>query len=168
MTGVSRIPGMNAMSVFHDQWAISWDMNTFQSQATIAPAVVLTYIGTGAPAYDLIQKTNVESYKEIKKSGSTESSSRNQNSTATKSTADRLEIERSIAASFICTNAGLERQIVLESPSVHPMYACRVIYNSEKGLSVPWYAKNESEYCKPKAIDFVAKQISWGWSCVGQ
>ena len=28
MTSVSRVLGMNAMSVFHDQWAVSWDMNT--------------------------------------------------------------------------------------------------------------------------------------------
>lgn len=43
MTAVSRIPGMNAMALFHDNWAVTWDMNAFTSVTSIVPAVVLTY-----------------------------------------------------------------------------------------------------------------------------
>lgn len=39
------------MSVFHDHWSLSWNMDAFTTKASIVPAVVLTYIGMGAP-YD--------------------------------------------------------------------------------------------------------------------
>jgi hypothetical protein len=57
MTAVSRIPGTNAMALFHDQWAVSWDMNAFTSVTTIVPAVVLTYTGTGAPFFNRLEET---------------------------------------------------------------------------------------------------------------
>jgi hypothetical protein len=63
MIAVSKIPGMNAMSVLHDQWAVSWNMNAFTTVATIPPAVVLTYIGTGSPYYDKLQSIAAEQKK---------------------------------------------------------------------------------------------------------
>ncbi len=58
MTLVSRVPGMNAMALFHDQWMIQWgDPNVFTTVGTIIPAVVLTYTGTGATYYEHLQKT---------------------------------------------------------------------------------------------------------------
>lgn len=57
MTSVSRVPGMNAMALFHDQWSVSWDMGTIANPATIIPAIVLTYTGTGTNYYDLLRKT---------------------------------------------------------------------------------------------------------------
>lgn len=57
MTAVSRVPGMNAMAVFHDTWSVSWDMNAFTNVATIVPAVVLTYTGTGAPYFERLEDT---------------------------------------------------------------------------------------------------------------
>jgi hypothetical protein len=60
MTAVSRIPGMQAMAVFHDNWAIKWDMGALTMPATILPAIVLTYVGTGAPYFDTLQTTAVE------------------------------------------------------------------------------------------------------------
>lgn len=60
MTSVSRIPGMNAMSVFHDQWAVSWDMPTMLNASTIVPAIVLTYTGTGTDYYEHLRRTAVK------------------------------------------------------------------------------------------------------------
>lgn len=57
MIAASKIPGVNAMSIFHDNWVVSWNMNTFTSVATIAPAIVMTYTGVGEPFFDLLQKT---------------------------------------------------------------------------------------------------------------
>lgn len=57
MTAVSRVPGMNAMALFHDTWSVSWDMDAFTNVATIVPAVVLTYEGTGAPFYEKLEDT---------------------------------------------------------------------------------------------------------------
>ncbi|HBO5516255.1 TPA: hypothetical protein L4559_005184 [Pseudomonas aeruginosa] len=60
MQGVSRIPGMQAMAVFHDEWAISWDMGALATPATILPAIVVTYVGLGAPYYETLQQTAVD------------------------------------------------------------------------------------------------------------
>lgn len=56
MRAVSQVPGMNAMGLFHDQWVASWDMTAMQNQASIPPAIILTYVGTGAPLFDVIRK----------------------------------------------------------------------------------------------------------------
>jgi hypothetical protein len=60
MTSVSRIPGMNAMALFHDQWVLSWEMNTSTNVATIPPAVVITYMGTDAPLLDHLRQVAME------------------------------------------------------------------------------------------------------------
>lgn len=59
MTAVSKVPGMNAMAMFHDNWAVSWDMNNFTTAGTILPATVLTYIGTGSSYYATLQRAAV-------------------------------------------------------------------------------------------------------------
>lgn len=55
MTGVSRVPGMNAMGYFHDTWSSNWRMPDGINEITIAPATIMTYTGTGAPMIDRIQ-----------------------------------------------------------------------------------------------------------------
>jgi hypothetical protein len=65
MTAVSKIPGMNAMSVFHDQWCVAWKfdqvpLGSVATVATIPPAVVLTYVGAGSPYYEKLQQTGTE------------------------------------------------------------------------------------------------------------
>ncbi len=67
--------------------------------------------------------------------------------------------------SFLCTYGELTRTIVVDSPSNHPDYACRLFYESGKGISMPWYAKHQESYCLQKALEFVALQETWGWSC---
>lgn len=69
MTSVSKVPGMNAMALFHDQWMIKWDPGTLTTAATIIPAIVLTYTGTGAPYYDHLQKTAVSTNEKDKTRG---------------------------------------------------------------------------------------------------
>ena len=61
MKSIAKVPGMNAMGLFHDQWAYSWDMNTLTSVTSIVPAIVLTYMGTVGPINAEIRKTNIES-----------------------------------------------------------------------------------------------------------
>ena len=49
MRTVAKIPGMNAMGLFHDKWVVSWNMSSTFNKLTIFPAILLTYYGTGAP-----------------------------------------------------------------------------------------------------------------------
>jgi hypothetical protein len=49
MKTVAKLPGFNAMGMFHDNWVLSWQMSDWQNKSTIFPALVMTYYGTGAP-----------------------------------------------------------------------------------------------------------------------
>lgn len=183
MTGVSKVPGMNAMSVFHDQWAVSWDMNAIASGATIAPAVVLTYVGTGAPVYDLIQRTNVRAAPvQAQANAQTSTASSVPASTtaagdspdipATQSSAENAAILSADAtASFMCVapnSPSTTRRIVVEQARRGGRPVCRVIYVSSGVVSVPWRADHQADYCVPKAAEFAAKFAASGWSCFGQ
>ena len=64
MTGISRIPGWNAMGLGHDQFVVAWHVGDLMSIATIAPAIVVTYVGLGTPYYDLLRETSIDSAKE--------------------------------------------------------------------------------------------------------
>ncbi|WP_291078129.1 hypothetical protein [Hyphomonas sp.] len=159
MTGVSKIPGMNAMSVFHDQWAINWEMDPVSSALTIPPATVITYIGTGGPSYDLIRESAIEN-------DGRESIDYRASVGSVSSESQDEQLESYIGHSFICTKADIVRQIALEFPSSQSSDKCRVIYKSEKGFETLWSAKNDRNYCKPHAIGFVSKQISeFGFTC---
>lgn len=48
MIALAKVPGMNAMALFHDRWAVAWEMDPVMTKATIAPAIVLTYLGATA------------------------------------------------------------------------------------------------------------------------
>lgn len=71
-----------------------------------------------------------------------------------------------LSNTFTCTNGRFSRQITIDAPSKHQNFACRVIYQTEKGLSIPWHAKNDENYCRDKAHSFVKRQVEWGWSCI--
>jgi len=164
MTGLSKIPGMNAMAVFHDTWSFETNMDPVTNVVTIVPAAVLTYVGTGAPAFDLIQKTNINSRKTYDnpdpyKAVSTISSVGQQN----------VSYKAGVASnSMLCVHGNKSRHIIVDAPSEEPGYACRVIYQNERGTSVPWYANNEKDYCYKKAVALTVKQIALGWSCYAQ
>lgn len=158
MTGVSKVPGMNAMSIAHDKFAVDYNLNMVTTVATIPLAVVVTYAGLGAPTYGVITKTNIEEHRKSTPSISVDLDNE----------VLLYSKENTAKATFVCTQGGLTRTIVLDSPSAHPDFACRVIYQSEKGLKVLWEARNDVDYCEQYTEEFTAKQLGWGWSCLIQ
>lgn len=56
---VSKVPGMQGMSVMHDSWVTN-SLPPLLNQPTIVPAIIVYYTGTGAPYYGHLQKTAVE------------------------------------------------------------------------------------------------------------
>jgi hypothetical protein len=86
--------------------------------------------------------------------------------TVEKAAHERAVTLENSSTSFLCTYGKLTRTIVVDSPSKHSDYACRVLYESEKGISMPWHAKHQEAYCLQKALEFVALQETLGWSCV--
>lgn len=73
-------------------------------------------------------------------------------------------------ASYLCTNGGLERRIVVmyETGTLVP---CEVHYFKDSeapGTSeVLWRALNEAGYCEARAAEFAGKLPDWGWQCSG-
>lgn len=63
MQALSRIPGMNTMSVFHDQWSLNFQMDPLTNMTSIVPAIYLTYLGTDAEILDLIREVSVDGKK---------------------------------------------------------------------------------------------------------
>ncbi len=73
-----------------------------------------------------------------------------------------------VSHSYICKKANLVRQITIEYPAAETGYACRVLYDSEKGTTTPWYAKNDRGYCEPRAMGLMKKHLEMGWECTGK
>ncbi len=44
-------------------------------------------------------------------------------------------------------------------------FACRVKYKKPSGTYYPWNARNEANYCRPKAISLIKKLDTLGWEC---
>jgi hypothetical protein len=44
-------------------------------------------------------------------------------------------------------------------------FACRVKYKKSSGTYYPWNARNEANFCEPKAISLVKKLDTLGWAC---
>lgn len=64
--------------------------------------------------------------------------------------------------SFACEKDGVTRQVeVVRDPG----FACRVKYTRPSGTSFPWNARNEQNYCDPKAIELIQNLVSYGWEC---
>ncbi len=164
MKHIAKIPVIHPMSIFHDQWSFDVNMDPITNVATIVPAAVLTYVATGAPAYDLIQSTNLKSNKVVN-----HNNFRTVYKNIEKDDQNVIPFSSGVAAmSTLCIHGKKSRRIVVDAPSAEPGYACRVIYQNERGTSVPWYARNEENYCREKAVALTVKQIALGWSCYVQ
>lgn len=71
MTGISRLPGWNAMAVGHDELSVQMRFDLLPggtgivpTVATIPPSVVLTYVGSGGPVHDAIREAFVRRQRE--------------------------------------------------------------------------------------------------------
>jgi len=64
--------------------------------------------------------------------------------------------------SYVCENNGLTRSVEVVAEQD---YACRVRYTKKSGTTYPWNARNQADYCQPRAQDLVDRLVSWGWQC---
>lgn len=72
------------------------------------------------------------------------------------------------AESWSCRHDNDVREIHIVRESDAPV-PCSVVYKKlTEGVEdqVLWTAQNEATYCEDRAREFVAKQESWGWTCV--
>lgn len=81
---------------------------------------------------------------------------------------DAIDIDALIAdgaGSVLCEMGERSRLIVLDSPSKTSEYMCRVVYSTEYGVSVPWFARWDAAFCVEKARELVNKQVNLGFVC---
>jgi len=64
--------------------------------------------------------------------------------------------------SYACEKGGVTRfvEVITE-----PGFACRVKYTKPSVTTFPWNARNEADYCKPRAVGLVEKLGTAGWQC---
>jgi hypothetical protein len=157
MNGIAKIPGMNAMAIFHDQWVIQAPLSGWQNQATIIPAIVLTYLGTEAGIQNKIQNTISQSQ-------------------AHQSSPNKIDIS---ADSYLCMKGNgvaggsegkpISHLIAVGKGKTPEELACVVVYQrEEESLAnyAPWYALNDSHYCDSKAEQFAKDHVEDGWTCL--
>ncbi len=63
---------------------------------------------------------------------------------------------------YACEKDGVSRYVEVVRDAE---YACRVKYIKPSGTSYPWNARNEADYCRPRAIELVEKLGGFGWEC---
>lgn len=69
MRTVGKMPGFNAMGLFHDNWVLAWGMaDDARNQLTIFPALVMTHYGTGHMLSEKITEVAVKSGSSSKES----------------------------------------------------------------------------------------------------
>ena len=177
MNGIAKIPGMNAMAIFHDQWVIQAPLSGWTNQATIIPAVVLTYMGTEAGIQNEIQDSIAKGAPAPTTSPS--QPARDVAFTQAKSVTDDAA---SPAGSFLCMKGPgiteapgkgriLSRSIFVTKGATASELACAVIYQKDQESKEDfalWYAVNDANYCEPKAEQFAAEHAAEGWKCLAR
>lgn len=174
MTSVSRVPGMNAMALFHDQWSVSWDMGPTSNVATIIPAVVLTYTGTGAPYYDLLQRTvatkavgaNVAGVQSLTALGPPASAASGAITTAPAVATTQegaLFATQSALQTVLCTGTDTSQQIVVDI-TVPEGTACRTVVVGADAVKVI-HTADSAQACLVAADKYIDGLSKAGSSC---
>lgn len=159
MTSVSRVPGMQAMAIFHDTWTMSWDSDLLV-KASIVPAVVITYTGTGAPYFDLVKRTAIEADVASKYKSEEEHPSTKINGAALpRSTAN-------VPLSFLCLSGPEARQIYVDlGRRSEGGPVCRVAYRRTDAAAVLHYSMSDAKACNAKAETLAKAAVKAGWTC---
>lgn len=169
MIAISKVPGMQGMAVFHDQWAMKWDMNAFNTPVSIIPAVVLTYWGLGAPYEEFL--SNQGKNKKIHELNVISKSAGIENVSVPDSTIPLPDImttvkKNDVVQSYFCiTKNNQQRLIAVEKPSEVKSFSCIVVYYKNKEI-YPWRAYHEKNYCGSKAFYLAETLNKSGWNCM--
>ncbi|WEK01214.1 MAG: hypothetical protein P0Y59_05855 [Candidatus Sphingomonas phytovorans] len=167
MNGIAKIPGVNAMAIFHDQWVITAPLSGWTNQATIVPAIVVTYLGTEAGTQQVIAEA-IQKDREARAAG-------RQNPKA-ESRADAYLCAGEVAEESVAQapQSGLvgEQKARLDQRSIFTVFgegpaqfACAVVYQKDGKDYLPFYAENDSGFCAPKAKELAQNHTDAGWTC---
>jgi hypothetical protein len=171
MKTVSKIPGMNAMAVMHDQWGVEVELGSF-TQVSILPAVVITYYGTSAPYLESIRSAAVKSESASAGgfavspgiAGVAQQTARLPELVVDETKKEPI-IPQNLESSFLCAKDSDVRSIVVEIPTRKQSFACRIVYETRDKRTVEWQALNDPNYCSPHASELPRILSRFGYAC---
>lgn len=169
MQGLSKVPGVQGMSVMHDSWVVDWGLNKipYANQATIVPAIMVFYAGTGAPFYDLQRRTVVENT--IKNKVYAKAGHKQQLPPPVRPYIEQPN-QDVIVDSYLCGYDRAAHQMVVEEYDNPSPDLCRVLHLDELNQTskVIWKAQREKNFCERKAAALVQKMQNIGMTCIYQ
>jgi hypothetical protein len=181
MTGVSRLPGWNAMALAHDRLAINTELgilgiDTATSVGTIAPAVVVTYAGTGYGIHEMVREVAVKQAEERNlPDGSQDEGNDSQNNARDVDFFNSIEMTHAICGTKIAESNELNERTDLEIvTSVSGQFADRPghrVCEIRQKAAGTWYelyhAHYEVNYCHRVAERIIKRRQRLGSACYG-
>lgn len=168
---VSKAPGMNGMATMHDNWVVDWHLNDYAgaNQATIVPAILVYYTGTGAPYYEIQREAVIE--RQLREKVYADAGK--PLPPAPQKVKPQLAVKPTpadVVDAYMCGFSTSSNQMVVEEYEKPNPYACKVLYFDEmRGTSKEiWRAKNDPKYCEGKATELVQKMKNIGMTCLYQ
>ncbi|WP_447763550.1 hypothetical protein [Pseudomonas reinekei] len=171
MQGLSKIPGVQGMSVMHDNWVVDYGLNNYlggyANQATIVPAILVYYLGTGAPFYEAQRKTVIEST--IKNKVYADAGQKQQEPPPIQRTILQPNSDV-VVDSYICGYDRAVHQMVVEEYDQPNPNICQVLHLNEYSQvsKVIWQAQREKKFCERKAFLLAQKMQNIGMTCMYQ
>ena len=160
MTTVAKVPGMNAMALFHDRWTVNWSMmSTAAIQGSIPIAIIMIYTGETL-AYDT-RSSNAIVDASVKADAAKNASVPPSRPQLT------LPTDKRYPETILCTK-GEEMQafsVVLGREEGDLKCAVATEKNGVPLTDVPWYATVQPEFCSVKLMDMADPLLKSGWTC---
>ena len=159
MQSPSTVQGMNAMTLFHEQWIVSWDMHAFTAPTRLAPAIVIHYAGSGAMYYELVRETAQAQVQKIPGVRAVELLA------AIETTTAPLEFGTNSAfETFICEDDGASHSLVVDQPD-GTRANCRALSIAGSGRVELIGEASHVDECAQKAENHIRDRIQFGQSC---
>ncbi|MET3384193.1 hypothetical protein [Variovorax paradoxus] len=182
MVALAKVPGMNAMALFHDRWAVSWRMDSLTTKVSIVPAIVLTYMGatvvvdqasttgiTDAAAKSAqAHAANIPTLDPKASPASTGPLITTALAGLPPPTIAEVKPPHANLETLLCTK-GASFRFASVIPGKEPGdLQCIVYVETDRKAGVPYLAKNTPGYCAARLVVMGDRMTKAGWSCKGR
>ncbi|HJV96482.1 MAG TPA: hypothetical protein VJ608_10620 [Albitalea sp.] len=172
MTTVAKVPGMNAMALFHDRWTVNWSMTSTPAiQGSIPVAMVLVYTGETL-AYDTrssnaIVDAAVKADARSAKQGEADAPAVAASAATPAGPQPLLASDKRYPETILCTQGDSMQafSVVLGREKDDLKCAVAVVKDNVALTDAPYYAKVQPEYCSVKIMEMADPLLKAGWSC---
>ena len=179
MIALAKVPGMNAMALFHDRWAVSWEMDAFTTKATIAPAIVLTYLGATAVVDNASTRAITDAAIRLKQSSSADAGSQASTEPEPGTTSPgaapvppptirQVKPEVAELETLLCDKGDSFRAASVIPGKQPGDLQCMIISETNGVANAPYYAQNTPDFCARQLILMGEQLTKEGWDCKGR